>query len=256
MTIQPIDQDQLRQRVRASTPFAHFHIDNFLDPDFAELVHDSFPTMQRAQQVGRGFAGVNEKGKVQITDESQFAEPFKQLNRELASPQWRDLLSYVMDIPNLQADPQLVGGGIHMTGPRGHLDVHVDFNYLQDRQLHRRANILVFFNKNWQPQWGGATELWDQQVKECHHSLLPVFNRCVVFATSDISFHGVTAVTCPPDVARKSFAAYYYTAEAPSWWHGAFSDTQFRARPTERFKRRVLMPAERTVKTLRRWTRR
>ena len=40
-----------------------------------------------------------------------------------------------MGIPNLLADDQLVGGGIHETGPRGHLDVHVDFNYIAERDL-------------------------------------------------------------------------------------------------------------------------
>jgi hypothetical protein len=120
----------------------------------------------------------------------------------------------------------------------------VDFNYLRERQLHRRLNILVYFNEGWQESWGGNIELWDREVKVCHHSLSPVFNRCVVFATSDISFHGVTAVSCPRDVIRKSFAAYYYTREAPLGWDGMEHSTVFRARPGEHMKRHVLMPLE------------
>ena len=44
---------------------------------------------------------------------------------------------------------------------------------------------------------------------------------------------------------RKSFAAYYYTKEAPPGWDGVKHSTLFRARPDERFRRYVLMPAER-----------
>ena len=50
-------------------------------------------------------------------------------------------------------------------------------------------------------------ELWDEDVKNCTQSFSPIFNRCVVFETNEISFHGVSAVKCPADRSRKSFAA-------------------------------------------------
>ena len=191
------------------------------------------------------FKAVNERGKVQITDSARFAEPVAELNRALASPGFLDLLSYVFDLPTLLADDQLVGGGIHQTGPRGHLDVHIDFNYIKERQIHRRLNILIYFNMDWDPAWGGNIELWDRDVKHCVHSFPPAFNRCVVFATNDISYHGVSAVSCPEGMSRKSFAAYYYTREAPPEWDGQARSTIFRARPDEVVKGRLLMPLER-----------
>jgi hypothetical protein len=166
------------------------------------------------------------------------------LNEVLAEAEWTEMLSEIMGIPNLLADSQLVGGGIHQTGSRGRLDVHVDFNYIEERQLHRRLNILVYFNKDWQEKWGGKIELWDKRVKRCHHSFTPIFNRCIVFATSDISYHGVSKVETPPEVARNSFAAYYYTNEAPAEWNGRAHSTIFKARPSERIKGAVLMPLE------------
>jgi hypothetical protein len=179
-----------------------------------------------------------------VTDATLFAEPVAELNRALARPEFLELLSHVLEIPNLLADDQLLGGGIHQTGPRGHLDVHIDFNYIEERQLHRRLNILIYFNKNWQEEWGGNIELWDRKVKVCHHSFAPIFNRCIVFATSEISYHGVSAVRCPPDQVRKSFAAYYYTTEAPDGWTGESHTTIFKARPNEVVKGHVLMPLE------------
>jgi hypothetical protein len=77
----------------------------------------------------------------------------------------------------------------------------------------------------------------------------------VVFETSEISFHGVAAVTCPPNETRKSFAAYYYTMEPPPSWTGVPHSTIFRARPEERFKRYVSMPIESGMRRMSRaWT--
>jgi hypothetical protein len=239
-----IDRDALRQEVREAAPFPNFRIDGFLSEDAAARVSDAFPSFDDARRVGTTFHAINERGKVQVTDSSQFHEPIAELNRALSSPDFLSLLSYVFDIPELLADDQLVGGGIHQTGPRGHLDVHIDFNYIAERQLHRRLNILIYFNKDWDPSWGGNIELWDRHVKTCVHSFSPIFNRCVVFETNDISYHGVTAVKCPEGQSRKSFAAYYYTKAAPSHWTGEEHSTIFKARPDEILKGNLLMPLE------------
>lgn len=243
-TINPIGRDALREQVRRSTPVPNFMIDDFLEGSFARRVLESFPSFEDSLKMGKKFAAVNERGKVQVTDASKFPEPIAQLNEALASPEFLELLSYVFEIPDLLADEELAGGGIHQTGPRGHLDVHVDFNYLAERQLHRRLNILVYFNEGWREEWGGKLELWDEDVKTCHHSYLPVFNRCLAFVTNEISYHGVTAVRCPDDRVRKSFAGYYYTKEAPAGWDGQAHSTIFKARPDELIKGSVLMPME------------
>jgi len=249
--IKSINRDELRDRVRAAEPYPYFCIDGFLDEAFASRVHDAFPTYEEATKVGKSFRAVNEKGKVQVTDSSTFAAPVAELNGALASHEFRDTLSYAFDIPDLLADDELVGGGIHQTGPRGHLDVHVDFNYIPQRGLHRRLNILIYFNEGWKPEWGGNIELWDKDVKLCPGSFSPVFNRCVVFETSDISYHGVSAVKCPAGQARKSFAAYYYTKEAPPNWDGRTRSTVFKARPDEVLKGKVFMPLERAERNVR-----
>lgn len=249
--IRPINRDTLRERVQQAKPFPHFCIDNFLDEAFANQVLDAFPSFEEAAKIGHMFSAVNEKMKIQVTDSSRFAKPIADLNHALEEPAFLELLSEVFEIPGLIPDEELVGGGIHQTGARGHLDVHVDFNYIEDREIHRRLNILIYFNKDWKPEWGGNIELWDKDVRVCHHSFSPVFNRCIVFETSEISYHGVTAVRCPEDRSRKSFAAYYYTKGAPPHWDGEMHSTNFRARPDEFLKGNVLMPLERAGQRLR-----
>ena len=60
----------------------------------------------------------------------------------------------------------------------------------------------------------------------------------------------MTAVKCPEGRARKSFAAYYYTKEAPAHWTGEAHSTIFKARPDEVLKGNVLMPLEKAKRRL------
>ena len=251
MYIRPFDRDALKRQYQSARPVPWFCIDDFLEADFAAQVYRSFPSFDEAMKAGRSFSAVNEKGKVQITDSSKFPEPVAILNRELNSAEFLKTMEHVTGTPDLLADEQLVGGGIHETGPRGHLDVHLDFDYIPERELYRRLNILVYFNRDWQSDWGGEFELWNSEVTKLEHSFAPKFNRCVLFETNNRSWHGVNAVSCPPGQSRKSFAAYYYTRAAPPWFDGEHHSTLFRARPAEVLKGKVLMPAEKISRSLR-----
>jgi hypothetical protein len=237
--IHNIDPDALRDQARRAKPFPHVLIDNFLDTAFAHEILRSWPRYEDAAKIGKEFRSINERKKVQVTDAAQFPRPLKELNEALASPTFLETMSHVFEIPDLLADPELVGGGLHQTGARGRLDVHVDFNYIEARQLHRRLNILIYFNDGWLSAWGGQLELWNRDVSRCIHSFDPVFNRCVIFETSEISYHGVTETTCSKDAVRRSFAGYYYTKASPGQWAGSHS-TIFKARPEESVKNRVM----------------
>ena len=246
-----VDFDQAREQMRTAPGFPHFCIDDFLDPAFAQEVHDAFPSYEEAQRLGRSFTAVNEKRKTQITDARLFPAPIRRLHELLASDAFVRRMSHISGIPGLVADPELVGGGIHETNHGGHLDVHVDFNVNERTGLYRRLNILVYFNLGWKEEYGGVLDLWDEDVKNCLGRFVPIFNRAAGFATSATSWHGVTPVSCPPGWMRRSFAAYYYTQEPPPGWDGVRRSTVFRARPDERWKGQVAMPVESLVRATR-----
>jgi hypothetical protein len=238
--IRQIDSDVLRDQARTATPFPNVIIDDFFDADFAHEVLRSWPSYEEAAKIGKVFRTINERNKVQVTNSAQFPQALKELNAALASPAFVETVSSIFGIPDLLPDADLLGGGLHQTSRRGRLDVHVDFNYVEDRKLHRRLNILIYFNDGWLPEWGGQLELWNRDVSTCTHSFDPIFNRCVIFETSEISYHGVTEVTCPKDVVRRSFAGYYYTEAAPAHWTGQSHSTIFKARPEESLKNRMM----------------
>jgi len=246
-----LNVEAMREKISSAPAFPHFCIDNFLEEGFANEVHDSFPSYQEAKKLGKEFSAVNEKKKIQITDSSKFPPAIYKLHKLLASREFVQVVSDVTGIKNLLADPDLVGGGIHETNSGGHLDVHIDFNYNEESGLYRRVNILIYFNRDWPEEYGGILDLWDKDVKECQGRFAPIFNRAAGFATSEISWHGVTPIICPPDQMRKSFAVYYYTKEAPSGWEGKTHSTIFKARPDEYWKGKISMPAENIARATR-----
>lgn len=245
MAINELDREKLRREFASAKPFPYIVIDDFLQERFAVEVALTYPqSFDSALSEGISFNAFNEKKKVQITDSSRFPAPIAVLNDAISSPQFLADLSDITGIPKLVADPKLIGGGMHITGPGGRLDVHLDFNYLEEQRLHRRLNILIYLNEVWEKAWGGEIELWDKDVKQCHVSLSPVFNRCVIFETSDISYHGVVPISPGAVSTRKSFAAYYYTREAPPHWKGIAHSTIFKTRPEETMRALAHMPVQ------------
>jgi hypothetical protein len=241
--INPIDVDAVHEAYIKGSPVPWCKMDNFLSPAFADACCDSFPGFDFVQKEGKTFTNINERNKFQVSDINKFPAPLRQLGEVMNSPEFLKTMERITGIEKLLADPNFAGGGLHATGARGHLDVHIDFNMLPKEQVHRRLNILIYFNKGWKEEWGGEFELWDKEVQNMEHCFSPVFNRCVIFNTNEVSWHGVNAVKCPEGQSRKSFAGYYYTKEAPAHFDGTVHSTIFHARPDEKVKA-VLMPLE------------
>ena len=54
-------------------------------------------------------------------------------------------------------------------------------------------------------------------MKNCEKKILPIFNRMVIFSTTDFSYHGnPNKVKVNNDNSRKSIALYYYSNGRPS----------------------------------------
>jgi hypothetical protein len=100
--------------------------------------------------------------------------------------------------------PDIIGGGMHLSGPGARLDTHVDFNAHPATRWPRVANALLYLNERWEPEWGGVLEL-DRSAVE----VLPTMGTLVVFETSDRSWHGHPKPIVG-DHWRKSLAVYFY----------------------------------------------
>lgn len=134
----------------------------------------------------------------------------------LRSNQFLRFLKQLTGIEALMPDPNYVGAGIHQTLPGGFLQVHADFNRYPLNNWHRRVNVFVFLNPNWDDAYGGHLELWDRTIQHCGAMIRPSLGRLVVFSSTDFSYHGhPMPLTAPSMRSRRSLALYYYSTERP-----------------------------------------
>lgn len=119
----------------------------------------------------------------------------------------------------------MFGGGTHENLHGQELDPHIDFNAIAvgDGVVHRRANLLLYLNKDWNDDWGGAIELHSNPRDPDNNQInafSPIFNRAVIFETNEISWHGFPRINLPEasqrNNSRKCLSVYLYTKERPA----------------------------------------
>jgi hypothetical protein len=213
------EADQLCRAFRTATPFPHVVIDGFLEADLCRRLVETFP----AYDAARFRNDWGEAGKAWREDVSVLGAAWVELDRGLRSPAFLGLLGRISGIPRLLFDPRYFGGGTHENLHGMELDPHIDFNLHPESQLHRRLNLLLYLNDEWEDAWGGSLELhtnpWLPPAENRVETIRPVMNRCVIFETSDRSWHGFRRIDLPPErraLSRRSFAMYLYTRERPA----------------------------------------
>ncbi len=206
-------KEQLHKEWHEAKPFHYIVFEDFFTPEAAALLLKNYPTIE-----GEGWDNttyINQRNKFTMT---KFANPaIGQAFEEFNSAKLLKIIEYITGISDLVADEKLFGGGLHQSIKGAFLDVHVDFNYHPETKYHRRMNILVYLNQDWKQEYNGFLELWDMETKTQLAYVAPNFNRCVIFETNEISFHGhPKPLQTPEGISRKSLAAYYYTKERPN----------------------------------------
>jgi len=202
------------EEYQANTPYPHIYFDNFLPLEVAEQALRSFPEPKEAEWFAH--TDVNQRKKLAFDVVEKLPPPVRDVLYFLNSRPMLKFLETLTGIQSVLPDPYYVGGGLHQIRPGGLLEVHADFSYHKGLRLDRRINVLIYLNKDWKEEYGGHFELWDQKVTRAEKKILPVFNRCAIFSTTSVSFHGhPVPLACPPDRNRKSIATYYYSNGRP-----------------------------------------
>jgi hypothetical protein len=200
------EEATLAARFQSRTPFKYLVIDDFLHPDRAWEIYREYPPVEK------DWIDVNGPHQHRKWATNTLLEPggaafFDEVN----SDDFLELLGRITGIQKLLKDSTLNGAGYHQIVEGGFLNVHVDFNRLGD--LHRRLNLIVYMNPDWQESFGGYLELWNMANGVRIENIAPIFNRCVLFETNEISYHGHPLPLKSGDTTRKSLSVYYYTAE-------------------------------------------
>ena len=212
-------------------PFPSIVFDNFFNEEILNKILKDFP--KNIKDIGNEYNNKAEK-KLSLNSPEKFSIETNNFINFLNSAPFVKFLNNLTGIKEtLITDPYLIGGGLHELKNEGYLNIHADFNQHPSMKLDRRLNILIYLNNSWQESNGGHLELWDQDMKKCEKKILPIFNRMVIFSTTDFSYHGnPNKVKVDENNSRKSIALYYYSNGRPNSERKlGLHSTIFRKRP-------------------------
>ena len=220
-----------RSQYETADPFPHVVMDNMFPEPLLENVLAEFPGPDAIDW--RRFSDGTGR-KLATREESQLGPWTLALIHQLNSSRFIRVLEALTGIAGLIPDPHLEGGGLHQIERGGYLKIHADFNKHERLRLDRRLNLLIYLNKDWSEDFGGHLELWTPLMDRCAKKILPIFNRCVVFSTTDYSYHGhPEPLACLEARSRKSIALYYYTNGRPESELSSPHSTLYKRRPGE-----------------------
>ena len=76
---------------------------------------------------------------------------------DFQSPEFVGFLEQLTGFRNLIPDKPLTASGLHPGLKGGFLNVHGDFTtHYVNNNLRRRVNVLLYLNKDWKEEYGGA----------------------------------------------------------------------------------------------------
>src|SRR5690349_6507612 len=179
---------EIQRAFQEARPFRYVQIDHFLKPEVCEQLLRDFPSFDKKKAIDElGEVG----GKAVIENVRSISPFYSSFYDFINSKSFLNTMSSLTGVPDLIADETLFGGGTHENLDGQYLDAHIDFNIDERRMLHRRLNLLIYLNKEWEEAWGGAIELHlnprDPETDEVK-SFIPLFNRAVIFETNEYSW--------------------------------------------------------------------
>ena len=207
--------DNIHKKFVNNQPFKHVVIEDFFTKEFCQALLDNFPDFDKKLAMDEN----GNVGRKAVHEHiSDLSIDYNKLDKLVQSKEFLKLIEKFTGIKGLKYDPHYFGGGTHNNLHGQDLDPHVDFTHHPITGQHRRMNLIVYLNKEWEKEWGGNIELHKNPrldpTEDEIISVKPMFNRAVIFETNDISWHGFSRINLPENkkgLTRKSFALYYYT---------------------------------------------
>ncbi|BAT55551.1 hypothetical protein NOS3756_45390 [Nostoc sp. NIES-3756] len=130
------------------------------------------------------------------------------------------LISEITGIKLLFPDEYLYGGGFSLMDYGCFLNPHLDNSHDKDIKNYRVLNLLYYVTPNWQENYGGNLELWDQGLKKPCRTIHSKFNRLVIMVTNKNSWHSVSKINYH---GRRCCVSNYYFSpqsfEAEKYYH-------------------------------------
>lgn len=191
-------------------PFLHVVIDDWAPPELVRAAEAEWPAPLWAHWHRY------ENGKLTTKDPLRFPPACAELLRRMLCLSIGELTG----IEGTFGDWNCHGAGLHAMPPGAKLGVHLDSDHHPQTGWVRAANAVLYVNRQWEADWGGEFELYGTHGERCLKRIGPRFNRLVLFAPSDVSYHAVSEVR--GEEARKTLTVFF-------WRHGDCGQRRARA---------------------------
>ena len=203
----------------------YFFIDDLLPADMAQAIYRGFPDsnkmMLRKSIRERKFVTAQMNAMDPLLEEVVFAFQDLRVVAEVAA---------ITRLREVEPDEKLYAGGISLMGPGHYLHPHIDNSHDMERQRYRILNLLYYTSPDWTVENGGNLELWPEGTKAAPHTIHSKFNRLVVIATDQKSWHSVSEVRAKRN--RTCVSNYYFSKLSPEK-EDYFHVTSFHGRPEQ-----------------------
>jgi Rps23 Pro-64 3,4-dihydroxylase Tpa1-like proline 4-hydroxylase len=211
----PQELKELGEKFRGNKPYNHIVIDNFLDDNDAYKIAEEFPEFE--DSCWYSYENPLEIKKA-TNNWNHFGPNTYNYFSHILSDAFTNKLSVLLSENNriqLSPDKGLHGGGLHSHKNGGRLNPHLDYSIHPKLFLQRKINIILYINPNWKAQYGGTLGLWsdmDGQPNKLVHKVDTLFNRALIFDTTQNSWHGICEeINSENNLTRNSLATYYLT---------------------------------------------
>lgn len=225
-------KSQLQAEFSIQARIQTFYLDDLLSDRDALNIYAAFPDEQKM----RRLKSLREHKYVAMQLD-QFDRTIEAIIYAFQDPRVVQLISEITEIRPLFPDPQLYAGGISVMQQGHFLNPHLDNSHDKVQNNYRVLNLLYYVSPNWQPEFGGNLEVWDQGLKQPCRTIDYRFNRLVVMITHRTSWHSVSPIR---HVDRRCCVSnYYFSPNSPVAVDYAHV-TSFRGRPEQPLRTLVL----------------
>lgn len=205
-------------------------IDDFFPDEVARRIYEAFPKPESM----RLLDSFREK-KFTSKDFDRFDPLMKDATFAFQDERVVQKVAELTGIRDAKGDPHLYAGGLSAMATGHFLNPHLDNSHDFEQKNYRVLNLLLYITPDWKVENGGNLELWNEDVTEVIE-IPSLFNRLVLMATTDKSYHSVNEVKT--DAVRRCVSNYYFSPHSPNGYETSHV-TYFQARPEQKVRRIV-----------------
>ena len=233
------EADRLGAEFRTPGRVESARVDDLLPVGLAREIYDRFPPTERMMLK----RSIKEHKRV-AAQMDRYDPLLEEAVYAFQDPRVVALIGRFTGLSALEPDADLYAGGISLMTRGGYLRPHLDNSHDGGRDRYRVLNLLYYVTPDWDPEWGGSLQLWDEGPLTTPRTLPATFNSLVLMATNRTSWHSVNEIT--RDARRCCVSNYYFSTVSPDE-RDYFHATSFRGeRPGAQD---LVMQADNAVRT-------